>query len=80
MYRRAFSTAISISLLVAFLMVVTTREAHAYVDLGSGSLLLQMLFATVFGSLFAIKVFWRRLAAQAHRLFLRLRIATSKRA
>ena len=78
MYSKACSTAISILLLVAFLIVVTTREAHAYVDLGSGSFLLQMLLATVFGSFFVIKVFWRRLTAQVHRLFLRLRITTGK--
>jgi len=33
----------------------------AYVDPGTGSYLLQLLIATVLGSLFALKVYWKKL-------------------
>ena len=57
----------------AFTLVITVRPAYAYIDLGSGSYIIQMLFASVFGSLFAFKVLWRRLAAQTNRLFVWIR-------
>ena len=33
----------------------------AYVDPGTGSYLLQLLIATILGSLFAIKIYWRKI-------------------
>jgi hypothetical protein len=41
-------------------------SAHtaAYVDLGTGSYLLQMLFAGVFGAIFSAKSFWIKLRAK----------------
>lgn len=35
------------------------RDAHAYVDPGSGTLLLQGLMAVLFGLLFYVRRFWR---------------------
>ena len=35
------------------------ESAHAYIDPGTGSYLLQMLVASFFGALFALSVFWR---------------------
>lgn len=32
-----------------------------YIDPGTGSLILQILFASVFGTLFAIKLFWSKI-------------------
>lgn len=32
-----------------------------YIDPGTGSLILQILFASVFGALFAIKLFWSKI-------------------
>lgn len=57
-------------LAVAVLLVlVPARDAHAYLDPGTGSLLIQMLVAGVLGALFTIKLwigalkrFLRRLA------------------
>jgi hypothetical protein len=41
----------------------------AYIDAGTGSLLLQLLVGGVLGSLFIIKVFWRNLVSFVGRLF-----------
>ena len=65
----------TVLLVVAFLIVVTTREAHAYIDLGSGSFFIQVLLGTFFASLFTIKVFWRRLTGYMSRFFSRMKRA-----
>jgi len=36
---------------------------HPYLDPGSGSFILQILIATVVGSLFLVKVYWNKLKA-----------------
>ncbi len=38
-----------------------TSKAHAYIDPGTGSLMLQALIGGVAGGLFMIKIYWRRL-------------------
>lgn len=48
-------------LLAALLMLVATREAKPYIDPGTGSYLLQLLLAGVFGASFAVKMFWRNI-------------------
>jgi hypothetical protein len=45
---------------LAFL-VVATGNAHAYLDPGTGSIILQALIATVASSLFVIKLYWYKL-------------------
>jgi hypothetical protein len=47
---------------LAFVMsLVVAREAWAYIDFGSGSLLLQMILAGFLGALYAIRAQLRRL-------------------
>jgi len=66
---RGFSSfLLSVLLIAGFTLTLNIREAHAYIDLGSGSFILQMLFASFFASLFAIKVFWQRLTGRFSRL------------
>ena len=48
--------------------VVPFRSVHAYVDPGSGSYLLQLLVATLFGSLFAARVFWTKIKSLVNKL------------
>lgn len=46
----------SVVLLLALAMFLTiSRPAEAYIDAGSGSYLLQIVFATLFGAAFAVK-------------------------
>lgn len=43
---------------------------HAlYIDPGTGSLFLQILLASIFGALFAIKIFWLKLKTLTSKLF-----------
>jgi len=74
MRKRVGSFLLSAFLLTAFLLMATTKEAHAYIDPGTGSLVIQILLATVFGSLFMIKVFWRRLTGQLSRILKKIKI------
>ena len=48
--------------LSAFLLLAASRPAQAYLDPGSGSYSLQVAVAGVFGALFSLKLFWRRIA------------------
>jgi len=48
------------SLFVA-ISLIPLRHVHAYVDPGSGSYILQLLVAGLFGALFAVRVFWARI-------------------
>ncbi len=44
----------------AFILVFA-NEAYAYLDLGSGSYILQLIMATLFGILFTLKMYWRKI-------------------
>ncbi|MEX0616486.1 MAG: hypothetical protein WD231_01575 [Candidatus Woykebacteria bacterium] len=52
------SNVINLFLLFLALFVISARPAHAYLDPGSGSYILQILIATGVGALFAVKTFW----------------------
>ena len=71
MLRRSLSFGLSVFLVAAFVLTVNTKMVHAYIDLGTGSLLLQMLLATGLASLFMMKVYWQRLTRRVSRLFSR---------
>lgn len=45
-------------LLIIFFLVVSTKNAYAYLDPGTGSFILQVVAASALGGLFAIKTFW----------------------
>jgi hypothetical protein len=50
------------SLIAATLVVVMSAStAHAYVDPGTGSYLLQILIAGFLGAAFALKLYWARI-------------------
>ena len=74
--KRAASVSISAFLIVVLLVVVTTKEAHAYIDLGTGSLMLQMLVALGVSSLLAIKIFWYRFTGTVSRVFSKIKGST----
>jgi hypothetical protein len=46
-----------IAISIAFVML-STENAYAYLDPGTGSILLQAMIATVASSLFVIKMYW----------------------
>jgi hypothetical protein len=45
------------------------RSAHAYLDPGSGSYLLQLLIAGALGAAFALRMFWGRIKGFFSRIF-----------
>ncbi len=57
--------------LVLALLIAVITPAHAYVDAGSGSYMLQMSLAGVLAAVFSIKVIWQRIRTFAIELFSR---------
>jgi hypothetical protein len=57
--------------LLTLLLFVLPSTAHAYLDPGTGSYVVQLLIGTLLGGLFAIGMFWRRVVASFKRLFKR---------
>lgn len=53
----------------ALTLTALTASAQAYIDLGTGSYLLQLLIAGVLGGLFAIKLYWTKLKAFVYSRF-----------
>ena len=51
------------------LALVAVPPAHAYLDPGTGSLVIQVLIAAGVGAAVAVKVFWKRIAAFLRRAF-----------
>jgi hypothetical protein len=48
-------------MLVAVFSALSIRAAHAYIDPGTGSYLLQVVAASLFAAVFAIGAFWRKI-------------------
>jgi len=59
--KRVVSETGSSALLAVLASLLLVREAHAYLDPGTGSYILQILIASLFGALFMLKVFWGRI-------------------
>ncbi len=51
-----------ICLIIAALLV-SERSAYAYLDAGTGSMILQAILAGVAGAVVLVKVFWQRFVA-----------------
>lgn len=51
------------------LLFIFARETHAYLDPGTGSFILQLLLAGLFGVLLSVRIFWKRIKAFFTRLF-----------
>jgi hypothetical protein len=48
-------------LLLLILFLVSPSTAHAYLDPGTGSYLLQLFLAGLLGGIFSIKIFWKKI-------------------
>ncbi len=55
------NSVLTISLGVFLLGTFVSSEAYAYIDPGSGSMILQMLLGTLVGVGIAIKIYWNRI-------------------
>jgi hypothetical protein len=58
-------------LIAALIIVFSPVKAHAYLDPGTGSYIIQMAIAGAVSALFAIKIFWKRLKEKLHGIFRR---------
>jgi hypothetical protein len=63
MIARRGTSAIPVALVVLFVGVGLSEHALAYVDLGTGSYMLQLLVAGLFGMIFSAKSLWVRVRA-----------------
>ncbi|MFC2164286.1 hypothetical protein ACFLT2_04745 [Acidobacteriota bacterium] len=54
------SSRIVVCLYVVFFFLLFPRQAHAYLDLGTGSFIFQMLIATSLATLFFLKSYVRK--------------------
>lgn len=54
---------LTIFLLTFFALLLSARPAYAYLDPGSGSMILQMILAGVAGAFVVLKLFWHRILA-----------------
>jgi hypothetical protein len=54
---------------IAMYHLAAPDASFAYLDPGTGSYILQMAVAAILGSLFAIKMFWKRIIAFVKGLF-----------
>ena len=68
MVKRAGSLGLSVFLAAGFAVWLNTKQAHAYIDVGSATFFLQILVASAFGALFTLKVFWQRILGRISRL------------
>lgn len=59
----------NIIILALIFFLVSTRSAHAYLDPGTGSFILQVVAAGALGGLFAVKTFWRQIIDFFQRIF-----------
>jgi hypothetical protein len=55
--------ALSFPLLLTAVLALVPASAHAYIDPGTGSFVIQGIIAAIVGVGFAIKMFWHRIKA-----------------
>jgi len=52
---------IGIAVLIILWTIYPLKNAHSYLDLGSGSYMIQVLAAALFGSMFTVKLYWKKI-------------------
>jgi len=69
--KRKFLVIIFTALIIGFCGGLFPIKAHAYLDPGTGSYVLQLAIVTLVGALFAVKMFCKKLLARVKNLFSR---------
>jgi len=54
-------------------LLFISQDIHAYIDAGTGSLIIQVLIAGAVGGFFLLKVFWKKVKAFFNNLFSQFR-------
>ena len=60
---------ITIVFLLLFSLFGAPEKAYAYLDLGSGSFIFQLILGTLFGVVFSLSAFWRKIFKFFLRIF-----------
>jgi len=61
MFSQRIKQILSLFLFALWLQFLIPSSAQAYLDPGSGSILIQLLIAFVTGAIFIIKLYWQRI-------------------
>ena len=56
-------------ILAVILLFWSIRKAHAYIDPGTGSYIIQVVIGVLLGAAFALKVYWEKVRAYFSKLF-----------
>ena len=55
--------------LILTILLIEPRQAYAYLDPGTGSLLIQMLIGGVVAALYTIKMYWYKIKSSIKNIF-----------
>lgn len=55
---------ISFKLIFAFMFLIWITDAYAYLDPGTGSLIIQSTIAAITGALFVLKTYWHKIKSK----------------
>jgi hypothetical protein len=58
---------VDIGLVAVLLLVIAVQPAHAYIDPGSGGMLMQLLIGGILGGLVMLRSGWQRVRSWFHR-------------
>ncbi len=67
--RKLTKKSIRVILLLSIFIFIGYRNSYSYIDLGSGSYFFQILIATLFGVLFTVKTYWKKIKIFLTNLF-----------
>ena len=56
-------------ILTVILILCSIRKAHAYIDPGTGSYIIQVVIGGLLGAAFALKIYWKKVKAYFINLF-----------
>jgi len=59
----------ALTLIPILALLLFANEAHAYIDPGTGSLILQLIAGAFLGSLMTVKIWWYRMTGFVSRIF-----------
>jgi hypothetical protein len=54
-------------------LIASYNTAHAYIDPSTGSYVIQIILAGILGTLFTLKLFWKRIRMALSRLITKIR-------
>ena len=59
----------AILVLTGLISLIFPKRAHAYIDMGTGSYVFQLILAFIFGGLFGIRLYWKKIKTFFSNLF-----------